>query len=266
MDKIAFITSGGGMACAYSAGVAWALQDLGIKPDIFIGSSGSAGTVSYFACGQAGLAARLWVEEVSSAKVIRDNPLYFDIDFIVDSMKEFFPFEESKLHEKNIDLFLTTTDYETGKLKFFNNHDDVDWYEVIRASMAVPLIYNKKIIIKNKKYIDGDLSSTINDCVGLAISKGATQIYICDTTPRLNLKLLRVFPFSAILTAEFLYFIKLSIRKHLRLPKSYTIPKITIFRPSKKLLLDVVNNKQADIKEKIDAGYKETVSLLGKIK
>lgn len=178
--KTAFVASGGGLMCAYGAGVAWALQDKGIKADIFIGFSGSAGTVSYSACGEAERAAELWKEEVTNPRVSQKNPLKLDVDFVIDTMRDHFPFNENKLRSPATDLYLAATEHRTVQTRFFSNHEAVDWHEVMRASMAIPFVYGRKIEIDGRRYIDGGIATTLKDCIEFAIQKGASTVYACD--------------------------------------------------------------------------------------
>ncbi len=264
-EKIAFVASGGGMLCAYGAGVAWALQDSGVRPDIFVGSSGSAGTVSYYACDQADVAAKLWIEEVSNPRVLQRNPLRLDVDFIINSMHQRFPFDEAKLRSMSIDLCLAATDYRTVRTRFFSNHEKLDWYGEMRASMAIPVVYGLQVEIGGRSYFDGDVATTLKACVNLAQQKGATKIYVCDTGFTSYLKSAREIGFKPLVSKDFVKsFIGLTRRIVLDSSLKTHVP-VVYLRPSGKLRINPLNNSREAIEEAVQNGYAETWEVLKNI-
>lgn len=258
--KIAFIASGGGMSCAYSAGVAWAFEEFGIRPDIILGSSGSAGTVSYFASGEAKRAVDLWLEEVTNPKVLRRQPLHLDVDFIIDSMRDRFPFHETQLRSPSVDLFLAVTDSTTLRPVFLSNHGDHDWYEVMRASMAIPFVYDKEVVINGTSYIDGDLSASLHEMVNRAVDAGATTIYLCNT----KLFALRdVFSLAPQINWRSLRRVIVSLlRKCTQRQRSTHHIDLIKMRPSRLLKTGVINNSREVIGDAVNLGYSDAMNFL----
>lgn len=258
-SKIAFISSGGGMSCAYSAGVAWALEKLNIVPDIFIGSSGSAGTISYFAIGQAELAVKCWIEEVPNPCLVKKglHPK-IDIDFLANGMRDLYTMDEKKLTDPNINLYLATTNADTIKANYFSSQKYGHvWYEVIRASMAMPFYYNKKIKIDDDFYIDGDISTNLNDHIGLAQELGADKFIIAQTDNYIPTDL---FP-SAILALmgnKFIRHFAVQLFKSKRKLKTNN-PNYIIIKPKKSLPTLTLNNNVESIKYSIDLGYNDAM-------
>lgn len=244
------------MSCAYGAGVAWALQDAGIRPDMFVGSSGSAGTVSYFACGRAPDAARLWVEQVTSSRVIQRNPLRLDVDFIIDSMRDKFPLDPHVLRNESIELYLAATDYRTIRPHFFSNRDPLDWYEVMRASMAIPFVYGAQVQLNGEWYFDGDIATTLADCVRFAKQKGAQRIYVCDTSYTPYLQSALEIGIRPLLSKDFL---KAAIGLGRRMMSAdFEDAKVIDFKPSRELKVHSLDNSREAIEEAVQAGYAET--------
>jgi predicted patatin/cPLA2 family phospholipase len=253
-EKTAFIASGGGMSCAYSAGVALALQETGIKPDIFIGSSGSAAGVSCFACGQAEMAIQLW-ELISDLRVIQHRPFRLNVDVIVDTMRDQFHLDESRLRDPHMDLYAATTDHRTMRTRYFSNHEPFDWHEVIRASMAIPFVYGKRIELDGRRYVDGDVVTALADSITFAAQQGARVIYVCDTRWDDSLfasikaiGLRQLLCWDALKAFAYLY-------------RQWTPRKVVqgvsliTFKPSHKLSTGMLNNSPEAVKEAIAAGY-----------
>jgi predicted patatin/cPLA2 family phospholipase len=263
-SKVAFVASGGGISCAYGAGVAWALQDAGIRPDILIGSSGSAGTVSYFACGEAERAARLWIEEVTNPRVLQRKPVRLDVDFVINSMRDRFPFDQKKLHNAETELFLKLTDYETLETRYVSNHEMFDWYEVMRASMAIPFVYGKQILLDGRLYFDGDVSASFQDSMAFAQEKGATTIYVCDTRSKDSFfQNVRDIGLRALFTLDFIKTLRGLIKMHRSNP-SFEGVRVVHFQPSEEVESKSMENDLKVIRQAIERGYAETSAALGK--
>src|SRR5262249_833536 len=128
--------------------------------------------------------ARLWIEEVTNPRVLQRKPLRLNVDFIIDSMRDRFPFDQNRLHNPNVELFLRVTDDSTLQTRYISNHEKFDWYEVMRASMAIPFVYGKKILLATQSYFDGDVSASFEESIVFAENKGAKTIYVCDTHSR----------------------------------------------------------------------------------
>ncbi|HEV7449034.1 MAG TPA: patatin-like phospholipase family protein [Candidatus Paceibacterota bacterium] len=261
--KIAFIASGGGMSCAYSAGAASALQDSGIRPNIFIGSSGSAGTVSYFACGEADRATKLWQEEVTNPRVLQKHPLRLDVDFVIDSMRDRFPFDEQRLRDANTELYLATTERASIRSRYVSNHEPLNWYDVMRASMATPFVYGRTVQLDGKLYHDGDIATSLDDSISLAQSLGASLIYVCDTRSKDSLwQNAKELGLASLITFDFIRTLVGEYRKH-KVLKDKITAKVIWIKPLRKLPTSIINNNPAAIKEAIDTGYADTKKLLG---
>lgn len=257
--KLAFIATGGGTSCAYSAGVAWALEEMGIKPDILIGSSGSAGTLSYAICNRAKYAAnQLWIEETTADALVKKGIRpYFDVDFLVNGMRDKFPFN-TKFDQLPAELYLATTQKDNGKLNYFSSRDpNLNWYEVIRASMAIPFFYNKTININGIEYIDGDLSADVQDHISLAKEKGADTIICCETNRQIPIDLipyLGLALFNKFIRRAFKNYLKKKLT-HFKLPTDVKI--IHIF-PKIKLTTKTLNNSKEAVRATVEAGYRDT--------
>lgn len=255
--KIAFVSSGGGVSCAYGAGVAWALHESGIKPQIVIGASGSAGTVSYLVCGQAPFAARqLWNEEVVTADLLKFHPLRFDVDYLVDSMRDRFTFDEQKLRSPEVELYLAVTAARSAQLKFFSNHDMVDWYEVIRASMALPIVYGKQINLAGDLYYDGEIAHSVHDYTRWAAARGADLIFVCDNSVRWSLDMLHMLEWNFLKHyRDMTRSLRGQIKKLSPFHPAINGVKIVYITPTASLLTGLFNHDRAAVTQAIELGY-----------
>ncbi len=189
MGKTALVMTGGGMKCSYSAGALLALEDVfDFKPpEIVVAASGSVGMASYFITGQTENIRHVW-EEVATSKRLM-NPMrinkMLDIDYLVDEvMKKEYPLDTSKIYESGIDYLIAATNTKTGKVEFFSNKSGLDLFEVIRATMAMPVAYGKKIKLNNDTYCDTFNSSLgINFKIDEAMKYGAKNILVVTPVP-----------------------------------------------------------------------------------
>lgn len=180
-EKVAIITSGGGMRCAYAAGALVALaKDLGYeKPDIFISASGSVGAMLYYLAGQYGDIERAWLRYVPSPEMVRAFPPRLRIDYVVDTiLKRDLPLDEDALRASSTRWFVPVTNLDTGKTEYVTSEKWFDPYEVMRAAKAIPFLYGGAVRLGAKNYIDGDVSVDIAELVKKARHEGATKVLV----------------------------------------------------------------------------------------
>jgi len=182
-NKLAIVTSGGGMNCSYSGGVLCAIANIYNlrNPDILVGTSGSSGSLAYYIAGQYDSIKNIWTNHLCAEEFISRKRIFkiMDIDYLVDvvfQQKE--PMNVQKIQKSKSRFFIAATDYKTGKTKFFTNTDDI--LEALRASKAAPLVFNKKVSINNHEYIDGSLSASHDIIINKAIKEGAKNIIFID--------------------------------------------------------------------------------------
>jgi len=183
-EKIAIVTSGGGMKCAYSAGALVALaRELKItNPDIFVAASGSVGAMFYYLAHQYDFIEKAWTKYLPSPHFIRYAPFpALRINYLVDTIaKEYLPLDVETVERSNTKFYVPVTATKSGDTKFIDNHLWMNPYEVIRAATAIPLLYNGHVTLGGRSYLDGDFSSGMVDLIDQAIKAGATRI-LCIT-------------------------------------------------------------------------------------
>lgn len=171
------------MTCSYSAGYLRALaEEYGLtNPDILISGSGSAGSAAYFVAGQYKEMTDVWVDYISSKKLLNRWRFWrvINIDYLVDVvMKKSAPLNADAVESSKIQYFIPALNYKTGKVRYFTNNDHQDIFEILRATKAMPILYRKRVQLDGKLYCDSRISSSAEDNIAKAIESGATHIIV----------------------------------------------------------------------------------------
>jgi len=266
-QKIAVVVSGGGMKCAYAAGVLIALaEQLKLtEPDIAVGSSGGGASLLYYISGQYELGRQIWTELLSTGKFISLTRLYpiFDMDYLVDTVfKKQAPLDTDKILKSKTKLFLAATNYVTGQTEYLSNDGSTDIFEAARATVALPYVYNKKVNINGNEYVDGDVASSININIQKAIKEGATKILVIENDRSLPNQ-----PTDTSLYWKIVSFIASEpIRnaiKNNETKKDYMIPEnVEMFyiEPSTSTTISPIDHKQDDLKKTFKLGYDDATN------
>lgn len=185
--KLAIIASGGGMKCSYSVGSALALIDKYklTNPEIAIGTSGGAGTMAYFVSGQRDSIRNIWGNLLTTKNFL--NPRRFwkimDVDYLIDQIfKIQDPLHIDNLYKSPTNFLVPCTNVVTGEVKYFSNHEPIDFFEVLRAAKAMPFAYGKTININGQKYCDTEISGWLTLHINKAKSLGAEKVLVLDNT------------------------------------------------------------------------------------
>jgi len=184
---LAIVLSGGGMRCAYSAGVLTALFEKFnlTDPDIVIAASGSAGNSAYYLAGQYTFAAVVWIQKLSGSRLISfKRRRFFDVDYLIDTIfKKEYPLNLKTLRARKTRWLVPVTRVRDGETVFLSPPRNEGVYEYLRAAKAIPLIYGKEVAIGKEKYIDGDFGANFGDLIQKAIEEGASDILAVDCSP-----------------------------------------------------------------------------------
>src|SRR3989344_1863601 len=189
MTGVAIVTSSGGMTCAYSVGAILALKDhYGLTPetvDLAIGSSGSTGTLSYMASWQYECFRNIWEELITTSRFINYCRFHkvMDVDYLVDEVfGELDPLDIDAVKRSPMKLLIPVTHAVTGELRYFSNRDNVDHFELLRASKAAPIVYGRKVYLDGEPFIDSALSVSTELNIQRAVQEGARKIIVIDNT------------------------------------------------------------------------------------
>ena len=185
-DKKVFglVLQGGGMRAVYSAGAIRPLIDYGLQ-DAFehvIGSSAGAINGAYL-LGADRDTMLTYTDDLTNKNFVnllrRENKV--DIDYLVDLvMQHKRPVDISKLLKTNSKLHIVLTDAKTGKKVVVSDHHKfIEIYEEFRATAALPLLYDKPVLVGGRWYIDGGVSDLVP--IDVAVKLGCTDIVVVLT-------------------------------------------------------------------------------------
>ena len=188
MKKTAWIFPGGSARGVYTAGALYALCEMDIqKPDIIIGCSGSAPTCLCYVTGQKEILKKVWLESLSTKEFV--NILRFwkviDIDYLIDIVirKNNTP-DMEKVVKSPITIYFPLTNPMTGKLEYLSNKMGLDIWEIIKASVSVPIWTNlisvMGIQVNGQFYTDSSPGSRFQLHVKKAIEVGAERVVVFD--------------------------------------------------------------------------------------
>lgn len=183
------VLQGGGMRAAYSAGAVVPLIEYGFTDtfDHVIGSSAGAINGAYF-LGADKYALKAYTEDLTNKTFVNlmRRQKKVDIDYLVDLvMKHQRPINIDRLRASRSKLHMVMTDAKTGKKVVISDHGDfASIYEEFRATAALPLLYDKPVLVKNRYYIDGGVADLLP--IDVAIKLGCTDIVVIMTQKMQN--------------------------------------------------------------------------------
>ncbi len=190
MSKIGLVVEGGGMKCAYSAGILDRFLDDHITFDYCIGvSAGSANTASFLA-GQKERNLRFYTIYVKDPKYLSlRNYLFhgqlFGLEYIYGSITNsdgIDPIDFPAILANPCEYEMVATNRATGKAAYFNKSSlKQDDYRAIMASSALP-VFCRPVELDGEYYYDGGISDAIP--VNRAFESGCDKIVVITSKPR----------------------------------------------------------------------------------
>lgn len=188
--KTGLVVEGGGMKCAYSAGILDRFLDEHITFDYCIGvSAGSANVASYLA-GQRGRNLRFYVDHLHEpgymgVKNLLRTGQFFGLQYIYQTLTNSDgadPIDYPAIMANPAEFELVATDAATGKPVYFTKDDmKQDDYRAIMASCALPVMC-RPISFHNETYFDGGLSDSVP--IERAFARGCDRVVVILSKPR----------------------------------------------------------------------------------
>jgi predicted patatin/cPLA2 family phospholipase len=185
-DKRVFglVLQGGGMRAVYSAGAAAPLITYGVVDsfDHVVGSSAGAINGAYM-LGSDPETLRTYTDDLTNKNFVnllrRDKRV--DIDYLVDMVLQHKrPLNLANLRAAHAQLHVVMTDAKNGrKVVVSDHHQFTEIYEEFRATAALPFLYDKKVLVAGKYFIDGGVADLLP--LDVAIKLGCTDIVVVMT-------------------------------------------------------------------------------------
>ena len=165
--KTGLVVEGGGMKCAYSAGILDKFLDDDITFSYCIGvSAGAANTLSYLA-GQRGRNLRFYTEHLRDPRYLSVRSLVhtgnlFGLQYIYGTLTNSDdPLDYSAVMENPAEFYMPATDAATGRATYFSKYDIVrDDYRAVMASCALPG-FCRPVKVGDRYYYDGGVADSI---------------------------------------------------------------------------------------------------------
>jgi predicted patatin/cPLA2 family phospholipase len=182
--RIALIIEGGGMRGIISAGMALALDELGLVPvfDTVYGASAGAITGAWLLSRPEGL--RGWAEPAYAKTLIRRSALLrgrpvVDIRALIEDLYQItFPMDFAAVLASPVELHPLATDAATGQSTdlrpFIGNPAELRL--ALRASAALPLLAGPPVEFADRRFYDAGVSESVP--YRTALAQGATHLLI----------------------------------------------------------------------------------------
>jgi predicted patatin/cPLA2 family phospholipase len=182
--RIALIIEGGGMRGIISAGMALALDELGLVPvfDTVYGASAGAITGAWLLSRPEGL--RGWAEPAYAKTLIRRSALLrgrpvVDIRALIEDLYQItFPMDFAAVLASPVELHPLATDAATGQSTdlrpFIGNPAELRL--ALRASAALPLLAGPPVEFAGRRFYDAGVSESVP--YRTALAQGATHLLI----------------------------------------------------------------------------------------
>ncbi len=189
--KLGLVIEGGGMKCAYTAGILDRMMDDDIKPDYVIGVSAGAACGASFVAGQRDRNKRFFVDYVNRPDYMgwtafrNSGGNFFNLEYIYQDLTGEGGEDEldyEAIMKNPCELWAVATDAESGLPYYFSKEDlHPDDYSVYMASCAIPVAC-KPVEINSHLYYDGGCSDSIP--VRRALEAGCDKVIVILCRPK----------------------------------------------------------------------------------
>ncbi len=188
-NKIGLLVEGGGMKCAFSAGVLDVFLDEDVHIDKCYGVSAGSANAASFVARQRGRNKRFYCEhsqdpEYFGIKSLRESGSLFGLQYIYGDLSNSGgkdPLDYDALTSNPCELVVVATD-ENGRAAYFDKSNmEKDNYEVIMASSALPALC-KPVDIDGVKYFDGGVSDSLP--INKMVLDGCDKFIVLMSKPR----------------------------------------------------------------------------------
>ena len=182
--KIGLVVEGGGMKCAYNAGILDAFLDHNITFDYCIGVSGGAGNLASYLAGQRGRNLRFFTEHIHSSnyfglKSLLKTGNLFGLQYIYGVLSNSTgkdPLDFSAIMKNPAEYQVVVTNALTGKPEYFGKEEmKQDDYRLIMASCAIPAAC-RPVEVNGTPYFDGGITDAVP--VQHAFAKGCDRLVV----------------------------------------------------------------------------------------
>jgi predicted patatin/cPLA2 family phospholipase len=190
--KLALVFDGGAMRAVGPAGGAVALAHLGLT-DIFdevYATSAGVMNASYFLSGQGDMGITIYFDDLTTGHFI--NPLRFwkivDVDYLINEVVRVRkPLDVQRVLSSPTRFYATVMDKTTGEAALIDaKRSNTPLLTIIKAALAIPMLYNRTVEIEGKAGMDGGLripfplqEAIDNGCTDILLLLARSNDYVC---------------------------------------------------------------------------------------
>lgn len=183
--RLALIVEGGGMRGVLSAGSLLAVDVLGFRDafdEVYATSSGAV-NAAYFLSGQGALGITVYFDSISNRRFY--NPLRImkivDVEYVYDHIvARVKVLDDAAIRGGRAEFFISVTDALTGENSLVNAKEAPEPIPLIlKASSALPVLYNRTVELGGRAYVDGGLTCSIP--IVQAVERGCTDVLVLLT-------------------------------------------------------------------------------------
>ena len=163
---VGLILEGGGMRCAFTAGVLDQWMAKGLYFHRVYGVSAGAGEACSYVCHQPGRGLRVWLDYLDDPRFCSLRSLVttgdlFGAELSYDLVpRKLDPLDDAAYQKSGAKLIAVATDVATGRPAYLPIEHMLEDVEIIRASASLPLVSNI-VNIGGTGYLDGGISDSI---------------------------------------------------------------------------------------------------------
>jgi predicted patatin/cPLA2 family phospholipase len=188
--RVALVLEGGGMRGVVSAGMAAAVERLGLTGcfDLVVGSSAGALNAAALLAGVAGPAAAAYHTAMATREFVNPLRLLFgrpalDVRFVLaHASTDLDPDRHERTVHSPVPLHCLALDVDSAQtVDFTGMRTKDDLWDVLLASTRMPWVGGEPVEIHGHRYLDGGLVSPIP--VATAVAAGATHVLVLQTRP-----------------------------------------------------------------------------------
>jgi predicted patatin/cPLA2 family phospholipase len=180
--KLALIIEGGGMRGVVSAGSLLALDLLGFREvfdEIYATSAGGV-NAAYFLSGQGKLGMTVYFDDIANRRFINPWRVFkiVDVDYAYDRVVSLHkPLDDAAVRASRVRFLLSVTDARSGRNELLDVRARSEPVPLLlKASSALPVLYNRRIVLDGREYVDGGVSDSLP--IARAIENGCTDVLV----------------------------------------------------------------------------------------
>jgi predicted patatin/cPLA2 family phospholipase len=189
-NRVALVIEGGGNRAAYSAGMAIAIEELGLTAcfDAVYGTSGGALNGAWLLTGEGRKWLPLWASPeyaaqrvVDAKRLLRGGPVV-DLTWLLHHVYvNVFPMDFEAILASPVTLHPMATDVRTGAATDLQPtiQDKLSLQMALCASASLPAVAGRPVAIGGRRYLDGGLAEPVP--FRIALEQGATHVLVLRT-------------------------------------------------------------------------------------